>query len=90
MAGSPVGKNPLPPRTAWWRIGPRRQGFAPPLRALDCCGPIRGATLFTKGKGVDGPGCQVASGRGDGPKGSLSVISAALSRSRGALSPAGP
>ena len=24
MAGAPVGKNPLSPRTAWWRIGPRR------------------------------------------------------------------
>ena len=51
MAGAPVGKNPLSPRTAWWRIGPRRQGFAPPLRALDGSGPIRGATLFTRGKG---------------------------------------
>ena len=30
------------------------------------------------------------SGRVDGPKGNLSAIPAALSRSRGALSPAGP
>ena len=38
------------------------QGFASPLRALDCSGPIRGATLFTRGRG-GGPwgartGCQ--------------------------------
>ena len=30
-----------------------------------------------EGKGVDGPGCRVASGRVDGPKGNLSVIPAA-------------
>ena len=31
------------------------QGFASPLRALDCSGPIRGATLFTRGKRGFGP-----------------------------------
>ena len=50
MAGGPVGKNPLFPRTAWWRIGPRRQGFASPLRALDCSGPILEDSLI-QGKG---------------------------------------
>ena len=49
---------------------------------------LEGGAVY-EGKGVDGPGCGVASGRVDGPKGNLSVIPAAfLSRSRGALSPA--
>ena len=34
-------KNPLSPRASSCRIGPRRQGFASPLRALDGSGPIR-------------------------------------------------
>ena len=34
-------KNPLSPRASLCRIGPRRQGYASPLRALDCSGPIR-------------------------------------------------
>ena len=37
-----------------------------------------------------GPPRSEGSGRVDGPKGNLSVILDALSRSRGALSPAGP
>ena len=34
-------ETPLSPRALLCRIGPRRQGFAAPLRALDGCGPIR-------------------------------------------------
>ena len=34
-------KTPLSPRASSCRIGPRRQGFASPLRALDGSGPIR-------------------------------------------------
>ena len=41
-------KTPLSPRASSWRIGPRRQGFASPLRALDGSGPIRRGTLFTR------------------------------------------
>ena len=44
-----------------FRIGPRRQGFASPLRALDGSGPIRGTTLFTRGKGGFGARGRVAS-----------------------------
>ena len=36
-----LGTDPLSPRASSFQIGPRRQGFATPLRALDCCGPIR-------------------------------------------------
>ena len=36
-----LGTDPLSPHASSCRIGPRRQGFASPLRALDCCGPIR-------------------------------------------------
>ena len=50
-----LGTAPLSPRASSCRIGPRRQGFASPLRALDGSGPIRGATLFTRGKGAFGP-----------------------------------
>ena len=50
-----LGTAPLSPRASLCRIGPRRQGSASPLRALDGSGPIRGATLFTKGKGGGGP-----------------------------------
>ena len=38
------------PRTSLCRIGPRRQGYASPLRALDGSGPIRGATAVQRGK----------------------------------------
>ena len=72
--------NPLSPRASLCRIGPRRQGYASPLRALDGLRADPKDALFTREKG----GC------GFGPKGNLSVIPAALSRSRGALSPAGP
>ena len=85
-----MGKNPLSPRTGMVadRSSPSRVRFAasrPGLLRAD----LEGGAV-DEGKGVDGPGCQVASGRVDGPKGSLSAIPAALSRSRGALSPAGP
>ena len=43
-----------------------------------------GETRYSRGKKGEGVG------RVDGPKGNLSVIPAALSRSRGALSPAEP
>ena len=33
--------NPLSPRASSCRIGPRRPGYASPLRALDGSGPIR-------------------------------------------------
>ena len=36
-----LGTDPLSPRASSCRIGPRRQGFASPLRALDGSGPIR-------------------------------------------------
>ena len=36
-----LGTAPLSPRASLCRIGPRRQGFASPLRALDGSGPIR-------------------------------------------------
>ena len=36
-----LGTDPLSPRASSWRIGPRRQGYASPLRALDGSGPIR-------------------------------------------------
>ena len=36
-----LGTAPLSPRASSCRIGPRRQGFAAPLRALDGSGPIR-------------------------------------------------
>ena len=36
-----LGKTPLSPRASSCRIGPRRPGFASPLRALDGSGPIR-------------------------------------------------
>ena len=40
---------PLSPRASSCRIGPRRQGFASPLRALDGSGPIR-KTRCLRGK----------------------------------------
>ena len=42
-----LGTDPLSPRASLCRIGPRRQGFASPLRALDRCGPIWRDALFT-------------------------------------------
>ena len=33
------------------RPGPRRQGFASPLRALDCSGPGLGDSLFMRERG---------------------------------------
>ena len=65
-----------------------------PVGPRSCPGPLRNGSLccistrmwalpLYEGKGVDGPGCRVASGRVAGPKGNLSVIPAVLSRSRG-------
>ena len=59
---------PLFPRASSCRIGPRRQGFASPLRALDGSGPIRKTRCLRGEREV------VGSDRVDGPKGSLSVI----------------
>ena len=76
---APVGKNPLSPRP-WMipdRSSPSRVRFAPWTAA----GRSEEMAVY-EGKG--------GSGRVDGPKGNLSVIPDALSRSRGALSPAGP
>ena len=42
---------PLPPRASLCRIGPRRQGSASPLRALDRSGPIWREALFTMERG---------------------------------------
>ena len=53
VSGSPgfVFLNPLSLATDEFQIGPRRQGFAAPLRALDGCGPIRETWLFTRERG---------------------------------------
>ena len=52
-----LGTDPLSPRASSCRIGPRRQGFASPLRALDGSGPIR-KTRCSRGKrGVCAVGC---------------------------------
>ena len=51
----PAGRlrnSPLSPRALLCRIGPRRQGFASPIRALDGFGPIR-KTRCLRGKGGD-------------------------------------
>ena len=53
MAVAPVGKNPLFP-LPWMipdRSSPSRVPLSP-LRALDCCGPIRRGWLFMREKGV--------------------------------------
>ena len=50
-------KPPLSPRALSCRIGPRRQGSASPLRALDGSGPIRKTRCLRVGKG----GCRSAS-----------------------------
>ena len=44
-------RTPLSPRASSCRIGPRRQGFASPLRALDCSGPIRKTRCLRGEKG---------------------------------------
>ena len=49
-------KNPLSPRASSCRIGPRRQGFAAPLRALDCSGPIRKTRCSRGERGGSGRG----------------------------------
>ena len=54
----PAGRlrtGPLSPRASSCRIGPRLQGFASPLRALDRSGPIWRDALFTREKGDFGP-----------------------------------
>ena len=82
----PCGKAqnpPLSPRASSCRIGPRRQGFASPLRALDCSGPIRKTRCLRGERGV------VGSGRVDGPKGSLSVIPGLLAAAEGRCHPQG-
>ena len=55
-----LGKTPLSPCASSCRIGPRRQGFASPLRALDGSGPIRKTRCLRgerggSGRGVRGP-----------------------------------
>ena len=92
-------KTPLSPRASSCRIGPRRQGFASPLRALDGSGPIRKTRCLRGERG----GARSGELRGalvhdkgyyhsylgrsrKEPFGHTSY----LSRSRGALSPAGP
>ena len=77
-----LGKPSLSPRASSCRIGPRRQGFASPLRALDRSGPIRRRAVYEE-KG--GWGFGPCPGRKE-PFGHTS----ALSRSGGAESPVGP
>ena len=71
LVGSPFPS----PRMIPNRFSPSRVSFAAsrpgPLRT-----DLKGVAVY-EGKGVDGPGCRVASGRVDGPKGNLSVIPAA-------------
>ena len=100
-----LGTGPLSPRASSCRIGPRRQGFASPLRALDGCGPIRKTRCLRGERGDADQASDFVSHliafdsiapqtRAFGPCGraerNLSAILDALSRSRGALSPAGP
>ena len=56
-----LGKTPLSPRASSWRIGPRRQGFASPLRALDGSGPIRKTRCLRGERGGSGRGVRRAS-----------------------------
>ena len=51
-------KTPLSPRASSCRIGPRRQGFAAPLRALDCSGPIRKTRCLRGERGGSGRGAR--------------------------------
>ena len=68
--------NPLSPRASLCRIGPRRQGYASPLRALDGLRADPKDALFTREKG----GC------GFGPKGTFRPYQDALRRRpRGAV-----
>ena len=75
-----------PPRVSLCRIGPRRQGSASPLRALDRFGSIRRPRCLQGERGVVG---LRVSGRGRAER-NLSAILDALSRNGGAESPAGP
>ena len=61
------------------RSSPSRVRFAASRLGLLRADLERGAVY--EGKGVDGPGCRVASGRVNGPEGNLSAIPTALSRS---------
>ena len=54
-------KTPLSHRASSCRIGPRRQGFASPLRALDGCGPIRKTRCSRGERGGAGRGVRRAS-----------------------------
>ena len=74
---------PLSPRTSSYRIGPRRQGYASPLRALDCSGPIRKTRCLRVERGGSGREGDLAHDKGyyhsytegaDAPKGNLSAI----------------
>ena len=49
---------PLSPRASSCRIGPRRQGFASPHRALDGCGPIRKTRCLRGERGGAGRGAR--------------------------------
>ena len=51
-------KTPLSPRASSCRIGPRRQGFASPLRALDGSGPIRKTRCLRGERGGAGRGAR--------------------------------
>ena len=53
-----LGKPPLSPRASSCRIGPRRQGFASPLRALDGSGPIRKTRCLRGERGGSGRGAR--------------------------------
>ena len=53
-----LGTDPLSPRASSCRIGPRRQGFASPLRALDGCGPIRKTRCSRGERGGSGRGAR--------------------------------
>ena len=55
--------NPLSPRALLCRIGPRRQGSAAPLRALDCSGPIRKTRCLRGKRGSAAPVLSEAHGR---------------------------
>ena len=46
-----AASNPPFPEREIVRPGPRRQGFASPLRALDCSGPVLGDSLFMRERG---------------------------------------
>ena len=74
----PAGRlrtDPLSPRASSWRIGPRRQGFASPLRALDCSGPIRKTRCLRGERGGSAErGIERLSFIAAKPKGNLSAI----------------